>query len=63
MPAVDPIAAIRHRLTQQKSSIELYLATGGAKSYEEYSRMVGEYSSLQKIESDLDEIERRYIES
>lgn len=62
MPAVDPISAIMHRITSGKSAIELFLATGGAKDFAEYSRMVGEYIALQKMEGDLNEIEQRYLD-
>jgi hypothetical protein len=51
------------KLYDQKSSIELFLASGGAKSYEEYCRMVGEYSALLKMEGDIKDVEQRFIES
>lgn len=60
---VDLIPSILHRIAEQKNSIELFLSGGGAKTYDEYSRMVGEYSALNKIEGDIKEIERRFIES
>lgn len=55
--------AIILRLNQQKNSIELFLANGGAKNYDEYCRMVGEYSSLLKTEGDIRDIEQRFLES
>lgn len=55
--------AIGLRLSQQKSSIELFLANGGAKNYDEYCRMVGEYTSLLKMEGDIKDIEQRFLES
>lgn len=55
--------AIMFRLSQQKSSIELFLANGGAKNYDEYCRMVGEYSSLMKTEGDIKDIEQNFLES
>jgi len=54
--------AITIRLNQQKSSIELFLANGGAKNYDEYCRMVGEYTSLLKTEGDIKDIEQRFLE-
>jgi hypothetical protein len=51
------------RLNQQKNSIELFLANGGAKNYDEYCRMVGEYSSLLKTEGDIRDIEQRFLEN
>jgi hypothetical protein len=55
--------AITIRLNQQKSDIELFLANGGAKNYDEYCRMVGEYTSLLKTEGDIKDIEQRFLES
>jgi hypothetical protein len=55
--------ALMLRVRDQKSSIELFLATGGAKNYEEYCRMVGEYTSLLKTEGDIREIEQRFLDS
>lgn len=63
MTIADPFAAIRRRVEEMKSSIELSLATGRAKDYAEYSRMVGEYSALMKVEGELSDIEQRYIEN
>jgi hypothetical protein len=60
---MDAIPTILHRIAEQKSSLELFLAGGGAKSYEDYCRTVGEYSALNKIESDIKEIERMFIEN
>ena len=50
-------------LNRQKNSIELFLANGGARNYEEYCRMVGEYSCLLKMEGDIRDIEQRFLES
>jgi hypothetical protein len=51
------------KVDDQKRSIELFLAGGGAKSYDEYSRMVGEYSALLKMEGDIKDVEQRFLES
>jgi hypothetical protein len=51
------------KVEDQKRSIELFLAGGGAKSYDEYSRMVGEYSALLKMEGDIKDVEQRFLES
>ena len=63
MNGYDFIPTIIERLEQEKSSIGLFLATGGAKSWDEYCRCVGEYSALQKTLSDIKDIEQRLIES
>ncbi len=59
----DVIPLILSNIEEQKRSIELFLANGGAKSYEDYCRSVGEYSCLQKVESDIKDVEQRFIES
>ncbi len=59
----DVLPIIREKVKEQKSSIEQLIAHGMAKSFEDYHRMVGEYSALEKIEQELLDIERRYIES
>lgn len=51
------------KVEDQKRSIELFLAGGGAKTFEEYSRMVGEYSALLKMEGDIKDVEQRFLES
>lgn len=59
----DILPIIRDRITEQKSSIEQFLARGMAKTFDDYHRMVGEYAALEKIEQELLDIERKYIES
>ena len=58
----DIFEALRIRIRERKSSIEQFLANGMAKTFEDYQRMVGEYASNQKLEDDLDEIEKRFLE-
>lgn len=48
-------------LTERKTALQEGLATGGAKNYEEYCRMVGEYSALQRLEDDVKDLEKRFI--
>jgi hypothetical protein len=50
------------RLEEKKSSIELFLAQGGAKSYEDYVRMVGEYSSTTGMIDEVKDLEKRFLE-
>lgn len=60
---IDVIPLLREKVTEQKSSIEQFLARGMAKTFDDYHRMVGEYAALEKIEQELLDIERKYIES
>lgn len=50
------------RLEEKKSSIELFLAQGGAKSHEDYVRMVGEYSSTTGMIDEVKDLEKRFLE-
>jgi len=60
----DPlILVIKGKIAEYKSSIELFLAEGGAKTQEDYVKLTGKYEAFRIIEEDLLEIEKRYIES
>ena len=59
----DFVEILLYRTEEQKRSIELFLAGGGAKSYEDYCRAVGEYSALQKVEDDIKDVEKRFLET
>lgn len=63
MNDIDIVPTLLSMIRERKSSIELFLANGGAKSFEEYCRSVGEYSSLGKIEDDIKDVEQRFIEA
>lgn len=59
----DFVEILLHRTGEQKRSIELFLASGGAKSYEDYCRAVGEYTALMKVEDDIKDVEKRFLET
>ena len=60
----DPlILVIKGKIAEYKSSIELFLAEGGAKTQEDYVKLTGKYEAFRIIEEDLSEIGKRYIES
>jgi hypothetical protein len=48
-------------LDEQKAAISHHLATGGAKTYEDYCRSVGEYTALQRMYDDVKDLEKRFI--
>jgi hypothetical protein len=52
---------ILRELEDRKLSIQVYLAEGGAKTPEEYWRKVGEYAALIRFESELKDLEQRYV--
>ena len=60
----DPILAlIKNKIADYKSSIELFLAEGGASTHEDYVKLTGKYEAFRTLEEDLLEIEKKYIES
>lgn len=60
---LDVFSIFERRINEYKSSIELFLAGGGATSQEIYWKNVGKYEALCGIEEELRDIEKRYIES
>jgi hypothetical protein len=47
--------------TEQKQALMEHLANGGAKSYEDYCRITGEYAAYQRMEDAIKELEKRFI--
>lgn len=58
----DIFSVLLRRINDRKQHIELGLATGGAKSFEDYCRVVGEYTALNDTEADIKDLEKRYLE-
>jgi hypothetical protein len=48
-------------ITEKKEDIKEHLASGGATSFEAYCMLVGEYSSLLRIEADIKSLQERFI--
>ena len=60
----DPLLSlIKNKIADYKSSIELFLAEGGATTHEDYVKLTGKYEAFRMLEEDLLEIEKKYIES
>lgn len=60
----DPLLIlIKTKIADYKSSIELFLAEGGAATHEDYVKLTGKYEAFRILEEDLLEIEKKYIES
>lgn len=49
-------------IAEQKEDIKVHLASGGAKTQEDYWRMVGAFRAVERVEGILKDIEQRYIE-
>lgn len=58
----DIFAVLLRRIGERKQHIEQGLASGGAKDFPDYCRLVGEYAALNDTEADIKELEKRYVE-
>jgi hypothetical protein len=47
-------------IDEQKKAVELHLANGGAKTQEDYWRLVGGYEAISRVEDMLKDTEARY---
>ena len=56
------IALMKRSISDYKVEIEQFLAGGQAQTTDDYSRLVGRYEALKLLESDLQEIEKRFVE-
>ncbi len=58
---MEPIEVLKRRIEERKSSIALFVTSGGCKSMEEYARATGKLEALDSLLQDISEIEKRYI--
>ncbi len=58
----DDYGLIIKRIREQKTQIQEHLCMGGAKTFDEYTAMVGEYRGLLKIEQEILDLQKKYIE-
>lgn len=68
MAQIDPLDQgvldeVKNVIAEQKRSIELFLAEGGARNEEVYWKNVGMYNALSGVREEIDDLCRRYIES
>lgn len=54
-------ALLIRSINERKQALQESLASGGAKNYEDYCRMVGEYAALQRMEDDVKDLEKRFV--
>jgi hypothetical protein len=48
-------------ISEKREAIKEHLAGGGATTFEAYCLLVGEYSSLVRVEDDIKRLEERFI--
>ena len=58
----DDYGLILKRISDQKTHIQEHLWKGGAKTFDEYTSMVGEYRGLLKIEQVILDLQKKAIE-
>jgi hypothetical protein len=58
---VDHLETLKRWIDERKSSIALFMTSGGCKSMEEYARASGKHEMLESLLQDISEIEKRYI--
>ena len=56
------INALLRRLAERKHNIEEGLAVGGARSYDDYCKLVGEYAALAATEDEVRDLVRKYVD-
>lgn len=49
-------------IAEQKEDIKNHMSIGGAKTQEDYWRMVGSFRAFERCEMILKELEQRYVE-
>lgn len=54
-------AFLLRSINEQKEAIRDMLASGGAKTYEDYCRSTGEFAALQRMFDDIKDLEKRFI--
>ena len=59
----DVFALLNRRIEEYEEDIKTFLASGQAEDMAMYNRLVGRNEGLQFIKQDLNDIEKRYIET
>ena len=59
----DVFALMKRKIDEYEEDIKEYLASGQVEDMSMYNRIVGRNEALQFIRQDLNDIEKRYIES
>jgi len=54
-------APLLKKILDYKENLKDHISTGGAKSMEDYNLLVGEFKCLEKIQEDILDIEKRFI--
>ena len=58
----DGYGLILKRISEQTLQIQEHLCMGGAKPFDDYTSMVGEYRGLVKVEQEILDLQKKAIE-
>ena len=59
----DVFALLNRKIDEYEEDIKAFLAAGQAEDMAMYNRIVGRYEALQFVKQDLNDIEKRYVET
>lgn len=59
----DVFALLNRKIDEYEEDIKTFLAAGQAEDIAMYNRIVGRYEALQFMKQDLNDIEKRYVET
>jgi len=59
---LDLIGLLRRHVEERRESVNAYMTSGMAKDYAEYREQVGALKELSILHSELDDLEKRYLE-
>lgn len=57
----DICTLMMQRISERKRQIEQSLASGNARSFEEYQKLVGMFAAFVDMEEELKDLEQRYL--
>jgi len=52
---------VLRRISEAREGIAQYLAQGGAKNYDEYTKLVGKCEALSEIEAEIKDVEQEML--
>lgn len=58
----DILSLFLRHIAEQKAQIEQALATGAARDFNEYAKLTGQYAAYVDMESEVKDIEKRYLD-
>jgi hypothetical protein len=60
---MEPFPALYRYIAERREMLTQHLVSGGAQTFEDYRRTTGALLELSMLESEMKDIERRYVDS